>query len=178
MPGRQDKQNISQCKMHNARQAEYLKMQDKQNIPIHNAGKAEFYSVLQRQVVVQCTMHNAGVQDKQNCPRCNSLVPDQQCHQNPPTSRLGYCAGFPATQCRGIASCYPAPKCQDTRMPPQCAIGHTASHHPDAAKVVSHIMHCMLDLIHRTRHSCTKSCKNGCIFSAGNKNQAFRQNRR
>ena len=32
--------------MQNARQAEYLKMQDKQNIPIHNAGKAEFHSIL------------------------------------------------------------------------------------------------------------------------------------
>ena len=29
-----------------AGQAEYLKMQDRQNIPIHNAGKAEFHSVL------------------------------------------------------------------------------------------------------------------------------------
>ena len=33
MPGRQDKQNISQCKMHNARQAEYLEMQEKAEYP-------------------------------------------------------------------------------------------------------------------------------------------------
>ena len=46
---------------HNARQAEYLKMQEKQNIPIHNTGKAEFHSVL---YTTNCTMHNAGVQDK------------------------------------------------------------------------------------------------------------------
>ena len=40
----------AQCKTsrisQNARQAEYLKMQEKHNIPIHNAGKAEFHSVL------------------------------------------------------------------------------------------------------------------------------------
>ena len=93
----QDKQNISKCRTSIISQST---MQEKQN-----------FTVYCTQVIVQCTMQESKT----------SRIPTMQLTSTRPTmppepthkqiGLLRWQAGFPNTQCKGIASCYPAPKC-------------------------------------------------------------------
>ena len=152
----QDKQNISKCRTSRISQST---MQEKQN-----------FTVYCRQVMYNAQCRSAGQVEQPTMQLTNTrpTMPPEPTHK-----QIGLLRWLPYYPVQRYCQLLPSPK----------MLGH------QNAPTMRHWLHCfppprcrkggftesMLDLIHRARHSCTKSCTNVCIFSVGNKNKASRQ---